>query len=352
MGSRPPFARRVPYHLDGTEVFWLRESTNEILQLDSEALDALNSSRLYATDYPDQPDWFTLMFPVPMKIFGFYLAAGGGGDAVASGGLIDPFTVDIETSTDTTTSVDGTWQPVGTYPSSCLRAVDMTTGSGGLLNVYKPIDSAYSGVKSMRGVDVISSYRKQFDLDGEGIHRLSGAGLRGVKALRFRTTVGQTTINPYVESNFHLYGEPENLPAERLQIVLPDGSALSSGSTGFGQQQTQVPSSPRELRLLNRSLTKRATGVELSIDQLLKSSTVWLSSVAAQAEFSLDGTTGWDTTLALPNIEPGESAAFFVRAMPQGPNGFSNNYGAYATTSHLGWFQNLMIPTVTEWVDA
>lgn len=324
--------------MDGTEAFWLRSATNELVQITPEGLDALNASRLFALDYPNDPDWYSLIFPAPMKIFGVYVTQ----------------EVDIETSADTTTTVDGTWESVGTYPSSCTRGVEFnssnTASSVPLLSRYRPLTETYITVTT--GVDVIGSYRKQYDLDGEGIHRLSGAGLRGVRSLRFRANISDGFGNTYFPINLHLYGEPENLPAERLQIVLPDEAPLTSGSTGFGQQQAQVPSAPKQFRVLNRSLTRRATGVELTIDELRKSSTTWPSIIAAQAEYSADGTSGWATSLSLGDIEPGESVPFYVRAVPQGPNGFTNNYASYATSSHLGWFQNLMIPSVTEWVDA
>lgn len=253
-GSFPdPPGLRMAFDRDGSDVVTHNGSAapTSLVQADRQKIN--DESMTADVSLPSGQNYLAIIFPNLR-------------DLVALGARFgDAGTYTVETSTDTTNGLDGTW----------------TTLSG-------------------------ASSNTAFDPSGVG-HRTTWRALSAsaIKAVRFTVSGLGADRKVY---GVHLYGSiAAGETPDRLVFTDPLGNPLTAAFFDWGD----VPrgsSADKAFKVKNNSTTKTATTVTVSIDALTDPT----PSVAAQYYLSLDGVT-FSASLSIPSIAPGASVDVTLR---------------------------------------
>lgn len=353
MGFPQPPGARIAYDIDGT-VGFLSQTAGPLFgvpQLSQPALAALNSDNLpllevsgahtnsiyspdlrgewrmsASTSSPEQRNFIALLFPQPMRIRGLFafssMAAYDGG----SGDPNDPAYLPnhIQTSTDTTNGLDGTWTTVfsDTAPMSrgFVHNYDYWAATEDP-TVLPQLGVSYFGPDDANRTmfPYLAGRWKNGDTDslGEGWVALGSAYCRNVKAVRlyfdswpppenFTTEVQNSWLHTSVHK-LHLYGEPDtNAHEHRLEFIDVDGNPklFNWGDVSNGDVLIQT------FKLRNVSPSMDADVVELSA---VASNGTTTPAPHAGIEFSLSGNT-WSSGLSISKVAAGQdSAVLYLR---------------------------------------
>lgn len=219
-----------------------------------------------------------VIFPRPMRLRGLFLHTLGWFDwsfglgGWSAGAVTNP--VIVETSTDTTNGIDGTWIQV--YDLATDGYMCQPSSTGGVNDPPSPspgnlVGTTAFGVTRMTG-DLVSSARVSGDSGGVGWRSLFGAGTTNVRAVRLSVTQfapvesvsTDGTVNlAGIAVKLHLYGYPEDgYDPHRLEIVSEGGGDFSTAIQDVKWGDSVIV--PFQVSNLSETLT--ATGVTVSLD--------------------------------------------------------------------------------------
>lgn len=244
-------ANRFAYHLDGTKVFGL-DASNVLTELTAAQTAIMND---------EDSDWQTIgpfvalifIFPELRDISGYYFDDFWG---VASGAL--------QSSTDTTTGLDGTWTSI---VNPWLKQVT---------------------------VDPLPTYRTA----------ISPATAGSIKALKFN--FASSSIRP---AAVHLYGSiPATSNPDRLIFWEPTNNVATTGAYFDWGDVVQGTSQTKQFRIKNNSSTLTANSINLSTGA---------ETFAMSVTFSTDNVT-YNASINIGNLAPGalSSVLYVKRTVP------------------------------------
>lgn len=335
-----PPAPRIAYDLDGSEGFvvGLRYSGG-VIQGAPAWLSALNadsgrSARAFAQEASSIQDelpgnvGIALRLSVPTRI-----------RAVAFGGMwsLDRFSPStarmllgpLETSSDSTNGIDGTWRILHTY--TVESGHDFTFGKSGTFlgehsisnPSYRERTQAQSGrvltdgsvptpdSNSIANFFVSREGRLKGSEETKGWREVFGIATREVRWVRFSTTGYLSLGSGYNQEYYlptdlgalfklHLYGEPDTSASpHRLSLVTTSGASLSSldwGDVPPGSIKT------RTFRVKNLSPTLTAVSPEVAIE---KENPIIPESPSSWVSLSTSGSSSTNS-LVLDDLGPGE----------------------------------------------
>jgi hypothetical protein len=252
---------RMAYDVDGSVGFYFSETTNLITQLTAGELASMNDE--------DNDSWDAgifnsqrvgLIFPELRDILGYfmYFSSGDFGSALI-----------LDTSTDTTNGLDGTW----------------TTRAANWVKSFTPTPGYRTGINTL----VVT----------------------GIKAIRFQANrVGSGAFNDFAPSQMHIYGAPNSgASIDRLVFWDPTSNVVLPAAALDWGNVPRSSSADKTFRVKNVSTTKTAQGIVISPEALTDTS----PSVPGQHLFSTDGTT-FTASINIGDLAPGAtSSVLYVR---------------------------------------
>lgn len=343
-----PPGKRIMYDQDGTRAMISVSSGTDHTpyQMDPVAVAALNSDLGHGVvadsswwgfstsdaDYYSK-NYVALIFPSPMDIQGVAVAAQSyfeyTGFFFDTHVIYSPLKVVVQTSTDTTNGLDGTWTDVATKNATDDH-LPMTDNFLNPSYIQAPevvcvtpdgADSVYGADKGSNGFygtawnlgDTTDMFRND-GLSGRGFASLSG--ITNVKGVRFffPERPPGSAVYPYALQNvvmlFHLYGQLGSAAsASRLRIR----NASDSGDADliWGDVDQNVPET-RTFKVKNTSSTETAGKVTVFLEPTY-------SVPGADADdlaLSLDGVT-WSSRVDVGDIAHGSlSPLIYIRVSP------------------------------------
>lgn len=325
---QPP-APRIAYDLDGSDGFVFGLSGANGVQAAQPAwLGALNAdtgrvARVYSPAVGSRTTTgigFAIRLSAPMRL---RAVAFGAVIAISSSSTGASYALGLlETSTDSTNGVDGTWRTLKSYLVDASN--DFTYDLGRVpAGEYSSIDPAYrendpayisrvlyTGTSESPSPNTLSlfyvpkSYRRaQTNDDRTGWWEVDGHSTRNVRWVRFRTSGPGNTVIPYpgyhymaqdtgVLFKLHLYGEPDTNASEtRLSMVNASGAPI--GSTDFGDSFAGDVKT-QQFRIKNESELYTARSVEVLVappnPSIVEQPETWLrlSSSTSTAQSSIE----------------------------------------------------------------
>jgi len=304
-----PPGPRISYDSDGT-VGLIQASSNlggEIFDVHPLALKAMNShvgagvyfpTTIWTTYQAGGLDGITsgalsLVFPVPMRLRGYYLSRVSQRDIVASQ---DGLTA--STSKNSSNSVDGDWESLGTLfrddlpsiqdsnPASSVSVVTGEPGFGGYY--YRPM-----------GV----TYRRVAAVDGIGIREWGPEQpIRNVRILKLSPAPPPTTNYGPGVLQLLLYGEPEpGNGGDALSLWQSNGDLpLKVGGLDWGDSALGS-TADKSFRIKNLSDAHTAYEIQIWVED---ERNYPFPSPASQFLFSTDGGNSWTTSVTVGAIAP------------------------------------------------
>lgn len=295
---------RVPYDLDGTTGFFRIPDTNELFEFTKRDLQYLNSENTVGLltntiNYQRYGVELSLVFPSAIRLRGFFL----GGYGYDSVGEFSGWVGTLQTSEDSTNSVDGNWKTV-----LSIAQRSRTQGSNtGTTPAWSRSNQSGLLVTSPMDNNLVHRTTSE-DLGGRGIHRTDGPGTRNVKALRLTAAAASTSSASSANALFriHVYGEPDTaarpdrLQMWRTDVDLPMGPAdLDWGDVPRSSTQQKA------FKVKNVSTTRSAVSVVVRAES---------QSVAAETPspppqgfflFSINGGVSWTSEVSFSVLSPG-----------------------------------------------
>ena len=303
-----PPGPRIPYDSDGT-VGLIQASQNlggDIFDVHPLALKAMNSHVGAGVSFPTTI-WTTyqagsqvgitsgalsLIFPVPMRLRGYYMSRVTYRGFTSSGDGMN-----AATSKNSSNSVDGDWESLGTLyrdeiadiSDSPITSVSVISGGPGLAgSTYRPMGE---------------KYRKVSAIDGVGIREWgTDQPVRNVRVLKLSPgTVGSTLYAPGV-FQLLLFGEPEpstggdSLSLWQSTVDLP----LKVGGLDWGDSALGSTSDKR-FRIKNLSEALTAYEIQIWVED---ERNYPFPSPASQFLFSTDGGNSWTTSVTVGALAP------------------------------------------------
>lgn len=210
-----------------------------------------------------------VVFPEARDIQGYFIAASVNGDGGNSA-------LGLETSTDTTNGLDGTWT---NRSSSCT----------------------YSGATS-------PYYRSNIISTGFG---LPWSAIKGVRIYYPATTAAREW---YIYT-FHLFGSPTTTPTNDLALWHPTSNAEVTGAYFDWGDTPRGTTATRTFRVKNRHATLTATGISVSFEALTPGS----PSIVAAHDLSTDNAT-FGATISPADLAAGaiSPVLYIRRTLPAG----------------------------------
>lgn len=256
----------MAYDTDGTIVVVYDADQDTVTTLSQSVLQKMNADGVSYSDryalsgfgYTNLPSFITFVFPQNRNIVGYFFStfqsAGSAGFSAATG---------IETSTNTTNGVDGTWSLLSTS-----------------VTVY---DST------------IPYYRTPTTISASNI-----------KAIRFnKATLAEGTSENIYDTEInscHLYGD--NVSAsDKVEFWKPTTDAILVPSDLDFSDMPRESVLTKTFRIKNRSSTLTANSVTITASTL--ATTTGASTVVAEYQFSLDGGTTYASSRTISSIAPG-----------------------------------------------
>jgi hypothetical protein len=234
---------RMAYDRDGSVGF--RIDSGVVTQMNSVETRYLNDEGALSGQGDNTTRQYGVVFPELRDVIGVYWATASGGDEPARA---------VETSTDTTSGLDGSWvtRIAGTPPQTY-------------------------------GTSVSPDYRLLIQV----------VAWNGVRAIRW--TAGR------VQWAFHVYGSPSATAyKDRLRMWDPTfNNPLAGAALDFGESPRHS-SADRQFRIKNTSLSKTASGISVIAETLTDTS----PSLIPQVLLSSDGVR-FTQTLSLGTLGPG-----------------------------------------------
>lgn len=267
---------RMAYDVDGSRVLALRNN-GVIAELSSEAAGSLQNEASSQVDIEATGDTGRLMvavvFPELRELDGVLYYERNTEQDYVSG------TRYIQTSSDTTNGVDGTWTTRHTYSTANRGNADINLTS-------EPFNGPSRLVREL--------YRTQ-------IIDMSVSGVRGV-----RVGLLEATFYPsrYRVAALHLYGSPsDTVDVDRL-FFIETGSTNNVAPAFFDFGDVPRSSTAtKTFRIRNASNSLTANSITLSRTVLFDGT----PTVSGDFQFSSDGTT-WSNTLSIGNLAPGTNS--------------------------------------------
>lgn len=250
-------SNRMLLDRDGTQMYKI-DSSNVVTQLNSTQVAQVNDETDggYQLTAQGQVAKLVIFFPELRDLAGYYFTGGTGGNAAATA---------VETSTNTTNGIDGTW-------------TSLTLAS-------------YSEAVS-------PNFRSKI----QSVSRL------GIRAIRFTCQSPAISFGNY--PTVHLYGNPssgEN--PDRLAIWHPTSDAHITGAYYDWGDVPRSSSADRTCRVKNLSASLTANSIQVSFDALTDTT----PSVPGQFTISDDNVT-FLATINIGNLSPGGiSPVLYVR---------------------------------------
>ena len=254
-------APRMAYHRDGSVGFFHQPGSGELTVMSQENLDTLNDedsdSVLIIDIYTLNNRYWGLIFPELRDIVGYFVAA------VLSGG---PSTGHVQTSTDTTNGMDGTWTQ---------QLADWV--NGGLSPAYR------SNIQTVSWT--------------------------GVKAVRFKVDGGSTSSDVGNVYHWHLYGTPNAAATRYLAVTDTGGTEVGGAYFDFGDKPRGGTPEIKQFKVKNLHGTLTANTITVGRQAMSEKSPIFLDDY----EFSSDGV-AYASSLSLGNLAPGASTGtLYVR---------------------------------------
>lgn len=227
-------------------------------------------------------------------------------------GVHNPYQFVIETSSDSSNGLDGTWDDLATYTTGYdFSVVSYNAGS------WDPSLNPFYDIYQVSGAAVTGSFspipqafpqrRMANDVSGVGWRPVYGDASRQVMWLRLRVTgiIANTTntsaTNPWSYLKLHLYGEPDTTAdTQRLQFV--DSAGVYKPFFDFGDI-SKVDTVSQVFRIKNMHSSLTAESVVLSIQA--SNPTMAVPSPDTWCKVSLDGTL-WGSSVSLGDIDPSD----------------------------------------------
>ena len=293
-----PPGTRIAYDLDGSVVLLRNPINGQWRDLTPAAVQALNSEvdPTLSWSYSDGAGtWdprsgdneFAVVFPVPMRIRGVFLAQ------TSYNGVIAPA---VRTSPNSTNGTDGTWTEI--LPTSDRGDSPLYSS----ITRVRPFDAAPAGGQSLVTRD---TYRvlSPAATNPRGIRVATGAATRNVRALSFSTYRSDSSI--WVR--LHIYGEPDvDSTADRVDFWRSDMDARVTPSYLDWGDVPLSSSADKSFRIKNMSAAKTAVSIEISARAPISSTTPAPDQFFT---FSLDGGVTWASSLTIASLSPGALSA-------------------------------------------
>lgn len=252
MGLYPALpGHRMAYDADGTAV--LNSDGTSIAVLSSGQAQGINneSGAIAYTTASQFESLMILIFPENRDIVGYVCEMAG-----------NIATTLIETSTNTTTGLDGTW-----------------TGHGS-------ISISNTSAPAYRTINALS--------------------LTGVKAIRFNTNSGGFGFNTWKWSGVHIYGQPSSgQNPDSLRVYDSTGTSEVGGDYFDFNEIQRTGVSSIQFTIHNLSSTKTATTLVVSMPTPLTDASPTL---VGQYQFSLNGVT-YGSSVTFASLAPGATTA-------------------------------------------
>lgn len=297
------------------------------------------------------PMWTALLFPTPLILRGVFVGnrfAGKGeraGTPFSTGARVD---AQIQTSTDTTNGVDGTWNTLiteaGPQGSEGGRlAADRITKVPGYappvnhLGVDEVSGDSLGQTSVVSAVFVAPNYRLNGENSTGGWRTVAGAFARNVRALRMRYPEFPISWSSFSSQNFdsmlsflHLYGEPDTgATSRRVEFVTADGTAVKNFNWGDVHHSQTLTTT---FRVKNLS-TLSASSIDISMLPASPSNT---PAPHTAMEFSLGGVS-FSSTLSISSIAPGASSALIYVRLVVPPSGIIGSWAPKVRAEVGAW---------------
>lgn len=263
----------MAYDADGTIVVVYDASTDTVTTLPQATLQKINSEgvsypastngySLPGFGYTNSPSFMSFVFPERRDVVAYFFGIMG------FSGYADFSTVNgIQTSTNTTNGVNGTWSLLSTS-----------------------VAASYSVVPDYRTPTTISALN--------------------IKAIRFnKATLSQGALQNLYDTDIyacHLYGNNTN-PSDKVEFWKPSTDAiLAPADLDFGEIRRETVTT-KTFRIKNVSSTLTANSVTITAST--NATTSGASTVVGEYQFSLDGGTTYASSRTIASIAPGAISA-------------------------------------------
>lgn len=246
-------AQRMAYDADGTIGFYFEEAVGTITQHTNAQLREMNNEDNGSWTFSGAFNYVRIGFIFPelrdIAAYYWYTSAGDWGQIW-----------ELDTSTNTTNGLDGTWT---TQVNPWIKSLTATPGYRNLIN---------------------------------------NLSVTATKAIRFRAfRIGSGAFNDVSASQLHIYGKPNSASAiDRLVFWDPSASAQLLGPAFDWGNVPRSSSADKTFRVKNVSTVKTAQSIVVSAEAITDTS----PSVPGQMLFSTDGTT-FTATINIGDLAPG-----------------------------------------------
>lgn len=241
---------RIPYHLDGTRVFY--RTLVSPTELTPAQIVTMNDEDSDGLDVSQTGGYFMFMFPRACDITGYYVSYS------ANLSFTTPY---LEVSSDTTNFTDGTWSNLG---------------SAGFFNGGLTIHQARSSITAITTSNTIAA-----------------------RIYYYQDSLSARSMGFYA---FHFYGSPSSgIDGDRVWLWHDTlDQRLGPAALDWGNINQGIPTSVKTFRVKNSSATKSA--IATVVAGLVP--TDGTTTVASTMQFSLDNT-NWTATVTLPDLAAG-----------------------------------------------
>lgn len=247
---------RIAYDRDGTQLYVMNQGTvtaiasANVKALNNESDDAFNSGDGAGGSNPGAY-YIIFMFPQLTDLVGYHCNLSMGSYTTFSA---------IETSTDTTNGMDGTWTAVAS-----------------------PVTVSEAAAPGYRT-------------------HITAQSIPGIKAIRFSATTGSGGFGGAHWKSIHLYGKP-SAAGDRLSFWHPTLDQPLSDFPAYLDWGNRPRSTSQtiQVRVKNRSTTLTASSITVGMDALTDASS---PTYVSQHLFSYQGS-GYASTISIPSLAPG-----------------------------------------------
>lgn len=253
-------APRVPYDRNGTILMTINSSAATAIQTEATAA-ALNDENLAVGSLFVKQLYLVLIFPQPYDIEGIFAAVVPANFSAIAYNW-------IQSSTDTTNGIDGTWT------------------------------QARAGASTLLTTD-----RTQYRVASP--HLLTAAKT-GIKALKFNFRVGESFNAESTLSTLHLFGKPSATSGDRLEFwhpTLDQSLNLTPAHLDWAERARAGAPATKQVRVKNLSAALTANNVAVS----LTAPTDGTPAILPMHQMKLgSGAYETDNSVLIPSLAPGE----------------------------------------------
>lgn len=318
----PPPGPRIAYDADGSVGLLRSADAGLVYDVHPNALAAMNSERVQALVVPKTvhpfaspsdlipSNWICVLLPTAFRLRGIYVVCAYLNTFASGAPSLVP--ARVQTASDSTNGVDGTWTDLVSSDSS----IPTSTQIFGVRSDGVTYDGnvAPTGMNSAM-TSANDHYRRLKATDGTGIIEVNGPGTRQVRAVRIYRATSTAAFTGGGDTHayqLHLYGEPDT-DAEQDRLALWKPTLTEDVGASWFDWGDIPPGSSADKSFRIKNLSSALTANDIVVDIVQGASTT-VPAPHDSMLLSADGGATWSSTLDVAALSPGAvSGVLMVR---------------------------------------